>query len=142
MDVLTKEQRKKNMQNIHNKDTSIEIALRKALWHKGIRFRVHNNAILGKPDIVIKKYKLLVFCDGDFWHGRNTGRSVETNTRFWEQKISRNRERDFEQTVRLRDEGWTVLRFWGSDIKRNADAVADEVIEAIECAKKKRKNGT
>lgn len=137
MDVLTKEQRKRNMQNIHSKNTSIELLLRKALWHKGVRFRLNCKGIVGKPDIVIKKYKLVVFCDGDFWHGKDN-REVGTNRKFWSEKIKRNKERDLEQTIALRDAGWTVLRFWGSDIKKNPDAVANRVIDDINAIKEQK----
>lgn len=131
-DVLTPAQRKKNMQHIRNKNTGIELLLRKSLWKKGIRFRVNNKHILGKPDISIKKYKLLIFVDGDFWHGRNfTDGTVDTNKKFWNEKIKRNRERDLEYTIRLRDEGWTVLRFWGSDIKKDVSVVVEEIINTI-----------
>lgn len=140
MDVLTKEQRKRNMQNIHSRNTSIELALRKALWHRGVRFRVNRSDIAGKPDISIKKYRLAVFCDGDFWHGRNfSADTVDTNKAFWIDKIRTNQERDLRQTIQLRDEGWTVLRFWGSDIKKNPDAVAGQIVDVIRM-KKQRKN--
>ncbi len=138
MDVLTKEQRKRNMQNIHSKDTSIELLLRKALWHKNVRFRVNRKDIIGKPDISIKKYKLAIFCDGDFWHGNCSDRSIGTNAKFWEQKISRNKERDLEQTLALRDAGWTVLRFWGSDIKDNPEGVACEILQEIKRTKQQK----
>ena len=69
MDDLTPEQRKKNMQAIRSKDTTIELTLRKALWKKGIRYRKNYKGLIGKPDIVITKYRIVVFCDSDFWHG-------------------------------------------------------------------------
>ncbi len=141
-DVLTPAQRKKNMQHIKSKDTGIELLLRKSLWKKGIRFRVNNQNILGKPDICIKKYKLLIFCDGDFWHGRNfTSDTVDTNKKFWIDKIRQNQERDLKQTIQLRDEGWTVLRFWGSDIKKDVNSVVAEKIKIINLKKtEKEKN--
>lgn len=71
MDVLTKEQRKKNMQHIKAKDTKIEIILRKALWRKGYRYRKNYSKLLGKPDIVMPKYKIVIFCDGEFFHGKD-----------------------------------------------------------------------
>ncbi len=138
MDVLTKEQRHRNMQNIRSNNTSIEVLLRKALWRKGIRFRVNCKDIIGKPDISIKKYKLAIFCDGDFWHGNCSNRSIGTNTKFWEQKIKRNRERDLEQTLKLRDEGWTVLRFWGSVINKDPDRVACEIQQEINRIKRQK----
>ena len=95
MDKLTKEQRHKNMQAIRSKDTKIEILLRKALWHEGIRYRKNYKVCSCHPDIVITKYKIAVFCDGEFWHGKSLERyDVATNVKFWHEKIKRNVERD------------------------------------------------
>ena len=91
-DVLTKEQRHKNMKNIHGKDTKIEVILRKALWNKGVRYRKNPSKILGKPDICIKKYKLAIFCDREFWHGKTWLEGnchFETNGEYWKNKIER-----------------------------------------------------
>ena len=118
-----------------SKDTSIEILLRRAIYRRGIRYRKNVKSILGEPDIAIKKYKLLVFCDGDFWHG-NIYQGVKTHKQYWDEKIKRNRERDLEYTIRLRDEGWNVLRFWESDIKNNLEACVNEIVNIIN---KKRK---
>ena len=95
MDKLTKEQRHKNMQAIRSKDTKIEILLRKALWHEGIRYRKNFKVCSCHPDIVITKYKIAVFCDGEFWHGKSLERyDVTTNVKYWHEKIRRNVERD------------------------------------------------
>lgn len=133
MYVLTKEQRKKNMQNIKAKDTKIEIILRKALWKKGYRYRKNYNKLPGKPDIVLLKYKIAIFCDGEFFHGKDWDMLKKklknsNNSEFWINKISRNRERDDEINKRLFFEGWTVIRFWGEDIKKHTD----ECVKAIE----------
>lgn len=123
MDKLTKEQRHKNMQAIRSKDTKIEILLRKALWHEGIRYRKNYKVCSCHPDIVITKYKIAVFCDGEFWHGM---RDISNCTKFWHEKIRRNVERDLENTIELRDNGWIVLRFWETEIKKHlADCVAE-----------------
>ena len=112
MDKLTKEQRHKNMQAIRSRDTKIEILLRKALWHEGIRYRKNFKVCSCHPDIVITKYKIAVFCDGEFWHGKSMERyDVTTNVKYWHEKIRRNVERDLENTIELRDNGWIVLRF-------------------------------
>ncbi len=138
MDKVSKDARSLNMSRIRTKNTSIEIVLRKALYVKGIRYRVNRKDILGKPDISIKKYKIAIFCDGDFWHGRNfSENTVGTNKAFWIEKIQRNRERDLEQTIALRDAGWTVLRFWGSDIKKDPEAIANRIIDEINNIKQK-----
>ncbi len=130
---------RKSMQRNTESDTSIEVLLRKALWNKGVRFRKNCKDILGTPDLAIKLYKIAVFCDGDFWHGKNNNR-VKNNKKYWDEKIKRNKERDLEYTIRLRDDGWTVLRFWESDIRINVEACADKVVDTLQRLKKKRKN--
>lgn len=99
MDKLTPEQRKKNMRAVKNKDSKIERVLSRALWHKGVRFRKNVNSITGKPDIAIKKYKIAVFADSEFWHGKNWENKKhehKSNQAFWHQKIERNIQRDAE----------------------------------------------
>ena len=122
-DNLTVEQRKKNMQHIKSKDTKIEIALRKALWNKGYRYRKNYCLLPGKPDIVLTKYKIAIFCDSEFFHGKDweilKPRLQKTkNSDYWVNKISRNRERDAEIDKQLLFEGWTVIRFWGKDLEQ------------------------
>ena len=122
---------RKAMQGNTKKDTSIEIILRRALFKRGVRYRKNVKSILGTPDIVIKKYRLLVFCDGDFWHGKDF-RRVKTHEYYWNEKIKRNRERDLEYTIRLRDDGWTVLRFWESDIRKDLDGCVQQILDVLE----------
>ena len=91
-DRLTLEQRHKNMQNIKAKDTSIEIILRKALWNKGIRYRKNFKGLIGKPDIVLSKYKIAIFCDSEFFHGYdwdNRKHDFKSNQEFWIPKIKK-----------------------------------------------------
>lgn len=132
MDRLTKTQRHKNMVAIKSKDTKIEVALRKALWHKGIRYRKNYKVLDCHPDIVLTKYRIAIFCDGEFWHGKSFERyDVATNVKFWHEKICRNVERDLENTIELRDNGWIVLRFWETDIKKHLDVCVEEVMRYI-----------
>lgn len=136
MDVLTKEQRRKNMQNIHSKNTKIEVKLRKALWNKGYRYRKNYDRLPGKPDIVLTKYKIAIFCDGEFFHGKDwevlkPRLEKSNNSEFWIKKISRNRERDEEINKRLLYEGWTVIRFWGEDILKRTDECVKVIEEAV-----------
>lgn len=131
----TNENVRKTMQGNTKKDTSIEVLFRKALWHKGVRYRKNVKSIIGTPDVVIKKYRLVVFCDGDFWHGKEY-HGVKSHKKFWDEKIKRNRERDLEYTIRLRDEGWTVLRFWESDIRNDVDGCVDKVVSEVRRRKK------
>ncbi len=136
MDRLTKEQRRKNMQNIKGKDTSIEIKLRKALWHKGYRYRKNVSTLPGKPDIALTKYKLAIFCDSEFFHGKDwevlkPRLERGSNAAFWVNKISRNRERDEEVNKRLLFMGWTVIRFWGMEINKDVELCVKVVEETI-----------
>lgn len=132
-DDMTPEQRRKNMQHIRSKDTSIEIKLRNALWHEGIRYRKNYKKIPGKPDIAITKYRIAVFCDSSFWHGRDfdTKKPVDTNHEYWEKKIRRNMERDQEVNQKLKAMGWTVLRFWDVEINKHLDECVKTVKETI-----------
>ena len=136
MDRLTKEQRHKNMKNIRSKDTSIELKLRKELWRRGYRYRKNYTELPGKPDIVLTKYKIAIFCDSEFFHGKDwevlkPRLEKGTNSNFWISKISRNRERDDEINKKLLFMGWTVIRFWGDDIKKNTDECVKVVEETI-----------
>ena len=136
MDTLTKEQRSKNMRNIKSKDTSIEMLLRKALWHKGYRYRKNYKQLPGKPDIALTKYKIAIFCDSEFFHGKDwevlkPRLEKGDNSEYWVKKISRNRERDDEINKQLLFAGWTVIRFWGKDIKRKTDECVKVIEETI-----------
>lgn len=136
MDNLTKEQRRKNMQNIRSKNTSIEVILRKALWQKGYRYRKNYKGLPGNPDIVLTKYKIAIFCDGEFFHGKDwevlkPRLEKSSNSEYWISKISRNCERDDEVNKKLLFEGWTVIRFWGKDIQNNTEECVKVVEEAI-----------
>ena len=117
---------------IHSTDTKPEVMLRKALWHKGIRYRKNLRVLGYQVDIAITKHKIAVFCDGTFWHGKDgDGSQVATNTKFWKNKIQRNKERDLEATIALRDEGWKVLRFWDDEITSNLDEYVAKVEKKI-----------
>ena len=136
MDNLTKAQRRKNMQHIKAKDTSIEVRLRKALRNKGYRYRKNYDKLPGKPDIALTKYKVAIFCDSEFFHGKDwevlkPRLEKSNNSQYWINKISRNRERDDEINKRLLFEGWTVIRFWGKDILSNVDECVKVVEEAV-----------
>lgn len=136
MDVLTKEQRRRNMQRIKGKNTSIEILFRKALWKKGYRYRKNYKKLPGTPDIVLSKYKIVIFCDGEFFHGKdwdNLKERLEKGEKgeYWISKISRNMQRDHEIDKELQFLGWTVLRFWGDDIKKHTDECIKVVEETI-----------
>ena len=134
MDKHTPEQRRKNMQAVKNKDSQIEQLLRKELWSRGIRYRKNVNRIYGKPDIVFIGKKIAVFCDSEFWHGYNweeRKKDFKSHQEFWIPKIERNMERDAEVTAKLESEGWTVIRFWGNEIKKNTAQCADIIEKAV-----------
>ena len=136
MDRLTKEQRHKNMSNIKNKDTGIEIKLRKELWKRGYRYRKNYKNLPGKPDIVLTKQKIVIFCDSEFFHGNDWEKLKEqlkrgNNAKFWIEKISKNRERDDVINKQLMYMGWTVIRFWGKDIKKDVEQCIRFIEETI-----------
>lgn len=134
MDKHTPEQRRKNMQAVKNKDSQIELMLRKELWSRGLRYRKNSNKVFGHPDIVFIGKKVAVFCDSEFWHGynwENKKNEIKTRRDFWIPKIERNIERDREVNDRLIGDGWIVLRFWGNDIKKSTDVCAEDVISVL-----------
>lgn len=136
MDDLTPEQRKKNMQHIRSKDTNIECMLRKALWKKGYRYRKNYSKIPGKPDIALTQYKIAIFCDGEFFHGKDweiQKKKVEksNNADYWIKKIEGNIKRDEIVNKKLIAMDWIVLRFWGNDIKHNIEQCIQIIEDAI-----------
>ena len=134
MDRHTPEQRRRNMQAVKNKDSDIELMLRKELWKRGIRYRKNDKTIFGHPDLAFKGKKVAVFCDSEFWHGfdwENRKKDIKSNQEFWIPKIERNIVRDQEVTQKLTEEGWVVLRFWGKDIKKNLQECADKIEKAV-----------
>lgn len=146
LDNLTAKQRRKNMQHIKNKDTLIELKLRKKLWNKGYRYRKNVNKLPGKPDIVLSKYKIAIFCDSEFFHGKDwdalkSRLEKSNNSEYWIKKISRNRQRDDEINKRLSFMGWTVVRFWGKEILTNSDECVS-VIEDIIWSQKTNLDGS
>lgn len=143
MDDLTPEQRRKNMQAIKSKDTTIELMLRKALWHEGIRYRKNYKKLPGKPDIALTKYKIAVFCDSDYWHGydwENRQARIKSNRDYWIPKIERNMERDQEVNQQLEESGWTVLRFWEWQIRKYLPNCVAEIVKTINGLKAKGGN--
>lgn len=113
-------------------DTAQERALRTLLWRSGLRYRKNVRTLTGKPDIVFGSQRVAIFCDGDFWHGRHWRQlsaklRAGTNPSYWLQKIRTNRQRDRRTDKSLEREGWTVLRFWETDIQRNPEQVARKI---------------
>ena len=143
MDNLTSAQRRKNMQRIRSKDTSIELILRKALWRRGIRYRKNYKVLPGTPDLAITKHRIAIFCDSEFFHGKDWDKlklrlEGGSNSTYWIKKISRNMERDLENEQALRFRDWIVLRFWGEDILKHTEECVRAVEEIIFDQKIKR----
>jgi DNA mismatch endonuclease (patch repair protein) len=128
------EQRSFNMSRVKSANTTIENRLRKALWHEGIRYRKNFKNLPGKPDIAITKYQIAIFCDGEFWHGRDWSikkNTLKGNRDYWIAKIERNISRDNKTAWQLRSMGWTVLRFWGCEIEKHLPECIADVKDAI-----------
>lgn len=122
-DVMTPEQRSRCMAAIKGKDTKPEMIVRKYLFSRGLRYRVNDRKLPGSPDIVLRKYKTVVFIDGCFWHGHEGCRYYrlpKTNTDFWKHKIYMNMARDYAANVDLELVGWRVIRVWECDIRTKA----------------------
>lgn len=146
MDTLTPEQRRKNMKNIKAENTKPEVVLRKLLWHDGYRYRKNWKALPGKPDIALTKFKIAIFVDGEFWHGKAydggeySGRKYHSlreqlehgnHSDFWKKKIERNMARDLEVEADLNGLGWTVLRFWSKQVLKNPEECLEVVRETV-----------
>lgn len=129
-------QRKKTMSRIRSKDTSIEIKLRKELWNRGYRYRKNYKSLPGSPDICLTKYKIVIFCDSEFFHGKEweiIKSKVErgNNGTYWVKKIQENINRDNEIDKKLNFLGWKVIHFWGKDILKNTEDCIKVVEEVI-----------
>lgn len=130
---------RKIMSAVKSKDTRPELKLRRALWKEGLRYRVNYKKLPGKPDIVFTKWQVVVFCDGDFWHGHNwaiRGQSslqeeLSGYSQYWKNKILRNIERDEENNMALKALGWTVIRLWESDIKSDLEGCVNTIKETL-----------
>ncbi|WP_321508168.1 very short patch repair endonuclease [uncultured Methanoregula sp.] len=133
VDVLTPDQRAYNMSRIRGKNTGPEIKFRKLLWSAGIKgYRIHYS-LLGKPDIVFIKKKIVIFIDGCFWHKCPVCfKEPETRTEFWMKKIQSNIDRDKKINAQLEKDGWTVIRVWEHEIKKNSSAVIKSIKEKME----------
>ncbi len=130
----TTPQRSHLMSKIKSKDTKPEILFRKELWKAGLRYRKHNKKLPGNPDIVNQKNKLVIFIDGEFWHGYNWDEKkakIKTNREFWIPKIERNMQRDIENNIRLEQLGYKVFRFWEHEIKKETKKCVELVFSYL-----------
>ncbi|MDD7219782.1 MAG: very short patch repair endonuclease [Clostridia bacterium] len=145
MDNLTSEQRRKNMQHIKGRDTKPEIVLRRALWKKGYRYRKNYKDLPGKPDIVLTKYRICIFVDSEYFHGKDFESGYHSSkysslrdqimagnhADFWLSKIEKNMERDRQVETELRTLGWNVIRFWSKDVLKHTDQCIKVIEEYI-----------
>jgi len=132
-DSLSKEARSSLMSRVKSKNTKPELALRRALFKRGLRFRIHGKGLPGKPDIVFKGRRLVVFCHGCFWHGHEgCYRRPKTNISFWDAKLEANRARDCRNRIELETMGWRVIQVWECDISRNIEEVVENIIQCFE----------
>ncbi len=126
----------RNMSKIKGRDTKIEVLLRKTLWEKGYRYRKNYKKLPGTPDIALTKYKIAIFCDSEFFHGKDwkilkPRLEKGKNPDYWVKKIQRNMQRDLEKDQALQYMGWTVIHFWGKDILKNPEECVRVIEETI-----------
>jgi len=134
----TTPQRSFIMSKIKSKNTKPEVYLRKELWKLGFRYRLHSKDLPGNPDIVLKKFKLIIFVDGEFWHGYNWSikkDKIKTNRDFWIPKIERNMQRDIENNLNIEALGYNVLRFWEHEIIKDFDTCISRILNYIDTTK-------
>jgi len=134
MDVWTTAKRSEVMSKIKSGNTKPEIILRKALFSKGYRFRLHQKSLPGKPDIILPKYRTVIFVHGCFWHYHQScweGKIPKSNTSFWKGKLARNIERDQQNEIKLTAIGWQVVIVWECEIEKNLSMVLTRLITLI-----------
>lgn len=137
-DNLTQEQRSKTMRAIKSR-SQLENRVTKALWRDGYRFRKNDKSLIGKPDISIKKYKIVIFIDSCFWHGCPLhGNMPKSNREYWEKKLSRNKERDQQVNEYYKEIGWSCLRVWEHELKQDFDQTVEKIKHFIDQAKRKQ----
>ena len=137
-DSVSKEQRSRNMSRIRSTNTSIEVKVRKYLFRSGFRYRKNVTALPGKPDIVLPKYKTVIFVHGCFWHrheGCRYATTPSTNSEYWQQKFHRNIENDIRHSKELSEMGWNVITIWECELKKSFDDTMDRVIENLNAQK-------
>ena len=138
MDRLDSQRRSALMAKVKPKNSQIELALRRELWGRGHRYRIHVRELPGTPDIVFTKKKIAVFVDSEFWHGHNWSvreARIGTNRSFWIPKIEATMARDLQVVAKLEALGWRVLRFWGNDIKKRLDWCVAKIESTLQDSK-------
>jgi len=131
----TTRQRSDLMSKIKAQDTKPEVKLRKALWNLGFRYRKNVRKLPGCPDVVFSRFKLVIFVDGEFWHGYKWDEKkvkIKSNRDFWLPKIERNMQRDEENNILLQKEGWVVMRFWENQLKKDFEGCINSILTTIQ----------
>lgn len=133
MDIKSKTERSKNMSHIQSKNTSLELKVRKKLFADGFRYRINVSSLPGKPDIVLPKYRSVIFVNGCFWHRHNCKLATvpKTNAHFWDKKFKRNIENDKANYQLLTSMGWHVIVLWECEIKKDFNALMNSVEEEL-----------
>lgn len=134
MDGLSREKRSWNMSQIKAKDTKIEVSVRKYLFSKGFRYRKNDKRFPGKPDIVLPKYKTVIFVNGCFWHmhpGCKYGRLPKSNIEYWKEKLERNARNDAIHIQQIEDMGWNVIILWECELKQNFNDRMNAVVAQL-----------
>lgn len=119
------------MRNIPSKNTKPELLMRRTLFALGLRYRLHDKKLIGRPDIVFRKSKVVVFVDGDWWHGRNYEQNHAKYTPFWQEKIKTNMERDIKVNTKLESDGWHVFRIWQKDLEKEPVKYGRQIYEYL-----------
>jgi DNA mismatch endonuclease, patch repair protein len=132
-DILSPEERSKVMSRIRGKNTKPEQVIRRGLFAKGFRFRLHDRRLPGKPDLVFPRYRTVIFVNGCFWHGHDCSlfRRPSTNSEFWDAKIQRNRDNDLKNVALLVERGWKVINLWECAIRGKKSQDVAAVLEAL-----------
>jgi DNA mismatch endonuclease (patch repair protein) len=131
VDNLTSEQRSYTMSRIRSRNTKPELIVRRLAHARGLRFRLHERGLPGCPDLVFARAKVVVFIDGDFWHGWRFSRWKTKLAPYWESKIAGNRKRDRSNFRRLRHEGWSVIRLWEHEVENDPGKCVDRILQAV-----------
>ena len=132
MDKVSEEKRSKIMRAVKSHDSKIELEFRRALWSRGFRYRKNAKNYFGKPDIVLRKYKTVIFIDSCFWHGCEEHlRMPSSRQDYWVGKIERNRKRDLEVNRYYHNSGWMVLRLWEHDMTTDLDKAINKTVNSL-----------
>lgn len=129
-DIFTPEKRSWVMSRIRGTNTKIDLKMKKTLQENKIKFEMYPT-MFGNPDFVLKRKKIIIFCDGDFWHGYKYHEKKKPSKKYWRDKIETNMKRDRRITRKLRRDGWSVLRFWEHDIEKRTDMCVDRILRKI-----------